>query len=68
MFRKLPRKSLILSLILVAIGIVHILYGIFGSEFHWVWILLCFAGAVGNLLAEWYLTSRSNSDEESDTP
>ena len=54
---KFPRKSILLSLILVIIGVVHIITGFINHDFQWLWIVLCFAAAAGNLLAEKYLTS-----------
>lgn len=61
---KLPRKSILLSLILVIIGIVHIIYGFVQNDFQWLWIVLCFGGAIANLLAERYLVN-SNDPEDS---
>ena len=45
MKRKLPLKSIILSLILAAIGIVHLIYGSITHDFQWIWIVLCFGAA-----------------------
>lgn len=69
MKRKLPVKSIILSLILTAIGIVHLIYGSITHEFQWIWIVLCFGAAIANLLAERYLVSSSQkSAQEEDVP
>ena len=67
MKRKLTLKSIILSLILAAIGIVHLIYGFITHDFQWIWIVLCFGAAAANLLAERYLVaSDQNSAPEED--
>lgn len=71
MKRKLPLKSIILSLILAAIGMVHIISGFLSHEFQWIWIVLCFGAAIANLLAERYLVGSDHSggsDPENDPP
>lgn len=64
---KLPRKTILLSLILVGIGIVHLIYGTIRGEYQWIWIVLCFVAALLNLLAERYLVSSNDSENSEDS-
>jgi uncharacterized membrane protein YcjF (UPF0283 family) len=60
---KLPRKTILLSLILIAIAVVHLIYGWIRGEYQWIWIVLCLVAAVVNVLAERYLTSSKDAED-----
>ena len=60
---KLPRKTILLSLILIAIAVVHLIYGWIRGEYQWIWIVLCLVAAAVNVLAERYLTSSKDAED-----
>ena len=60
---KLPRKTILLSLILIAIAVVHLIYGWIRGEYQWIWIVLCLVATVVNVLAERYLTSSKDAED-----
>lgn len=60
---KLPRKTILLSLILIAIAVVHLIYGWIRGEYQWIWIVLCLVAAVVNVLAERYLISSKDAED-----
>ncbi|MBQ7064528.1 MAG: hypothetical protein IJM90_06545 [Firmicutes bacterium] len=66
--KKIPTKSWILSAILLIIGVIHIFYGYMKGQFEWLWIILCFGGAILNILAEIYLVPRVAETIPDDEP
>ncbi|MBQ7916083.1 MAG: hypothetical protein IJ315_04765 [Firmicutes bacterium] len=57
------KKTIMLSLFLAFIGIAYVVKGFIVNDFQWLWIILAFAAAIGNLVAEKYLTTPDDTNQ-----